>query len=123
MSFRVGFEPLAWVRHHGYGCLEIRVKLGTHCGNDSCSQPGSFVKTWPGSGHAENIRSQLHGGIALAAAAGNPQVRDRDTAPLLSAVLSLSQGIGQPFQNGTVDVSPGVHIAKTDNSTARLGPG
>ena len=76
-----------------------------------------------GGGQAEDIGSQLHGGLALAAAACDADFFDGYMRLLAGAFGAFTQGVGQPFQDGAVKVGAGMHIAKTDDGTLGFGTG
>ncbi|MDT4877442.1 hypothetical protein FQZ97_1129600 [compost metagenome] len=73
-------------------------------------------------GQAEDIRGQLHGRIALGTAARHPQPGDGRAGAFLDALLALAQGIGQAFEDGAVEMGPGMHVAETDDRTLGLQP-
>ena len=71
---------------------------------------------WAVGGQAEDIRSELHGGIALASAAGHAQFADGDMAAFGGAFGTFTQGVSQPFKDGPVKVGTRMHIAEANHS-------
>ena len=63
----------------------------------------------------EDIGGHLHGGIALRAAAGDAHLGDRHPAAFFDAFRAFAQGVGQPFQDGPVQMRSRVHVAEADD--------
>jgi len=76
-------------------------------------------------GHRQtkDVRCDLQGGHALAAAPGHPDFANGDMAAAAGAFGTLPQGIGQSFQDGAVDMGAGMDIAKSNNGAFGLRPG
>ena len=71
----------------------------------------------------EDVGCDLHGRIALRAATGDAHFGDASSTAFLDAFLGLAQSVGQTFEDGAVQMSAGVHIAKTDDGALGLRSG
>ena len=73
-------------------------------------------------GQAEDVGGELHGRVALRAAAGNAQLGDGRAGALLQPLLALAQPVGQPLQDRPVEMGARVHVGEADDRTHGLRP-
>ena len=101
--------------------LEIGMQIQTHSQIDRGTQSAGFIDMRAADRHTEDIGCQLQGTIALRTSTGYAYLRDGHTAALAGSFCTFTQGIGEPFQDGAVEMSTGMHAAKTDGSAFGFG--
>ena len=116
----VGREGLPDACHGGDRGGEIGVEPQPHGCDDGRAQAGRLVNVRPGRRQPEDVRGDLHRRIALRAAAGDAQLGDRRLAAALDALQPVAQRVGQPFQDGPIEMRPRVHVAEADDGALRF---
>src|SRR5690554_3729157 len=117
------FKNLADPSHGFHSSLEIRLQAQANGCVDGCTEARGFVGMWPFSWQPEDVCSQLHGRITLRAAPGDSQAANALAVSFFYAFFALAQSIRQAFENGTVNMRPGMDIAKANNGAFCLWPG
>ncbi len=96
MRLWIGFESVTDASHFRYSGLEVGMHPHSDGGIDRRAQAGGFVNMRAGSRQAEDVGSELQRGITLAAAACNPQLRDRDVTAASGPLGAFAQGMARP---------------------------